>query len=168
MQKWSVRLKGDDLDLAALAKNATSAQQTVRKDEDDHYYLRSSDFETAPNSAVVHDRALDLIDRINRVARLLLGENYFPIEYDSIFWTGEDGKRYQTVGSQVLFSWHTRSEYLATSAEEMESLLTLAKQNPRLADALYFFMKGDLPNLYKAWELAGNAAGGGPHGSAHD
>jgi hypothetical protein len=150
MAKYSVRLKGDELDLRALAQHLNSTHVNVSKDEDDHYYLRSSAFEAAASNAAVSDYAPELIRRINRVARFLLGENYFPVEYDSLFYIGDDGRRYQTVGLSTSTRYKTRSKYLLASAEEMEALILLTEQNPDdLADALHFFMKGDWSNLYK-------------------
>ena len=35
----------------------------------------------------------------------------------------------------------------------------LAERNPRLADALRYFARGDWVNLYKAWEVVRDAAG---------
>jgi hypothetical protein len=160
MAKFSVRIRGDELDLRALAEHLNSTYVNVSKDEDGHYYLRSSDFETAVDNAAVYDYALELITRINRVATLLLGENYFPIEYDSLFYLGDDGRIYQAVGRSLSTVHKTRSKYLPTSAEEMKSLLILTEHNQDVADALRFFMKDDWGNLYKAWEMARDAAGG--------
>jgi len=160
MAKYSVRLRGDELDLRTLAEHLNSARVNVSKDEDAHYYLRSLDFETAVNHAAVYDHALELIIRINRVATLLLGENYFPVEYDSIFYIGDDGRRYQTVGSSVPIVYKTRSNYLPASAEEMKSLIILTERNQNVAGALHFFTKGDWISLYKAWEIARDAADG--------
>ena len=160
MAKYSVRIRGDELDLRALAEHLNSAYVNVSKDEDGHYYLRSLDFETAVNNAAVYDHALELITRINRVATLLLGENYFPVEYDSLFYIGKDGRRHQTVFKDLNIMYKTRSKYLSASAEEMKSLLILTEHNQNVADALRFFMKDDWGNLYKAWEMARDAAGG--------
>jgi hypothetical protein len=56
--------------------------------------------------------------------------------------------------------YKTRSNYLPVSAEEMKSLIILTESNPNVAAALHFFMKCDWVSLYKAWEMARDAAGG--------
>ena len=43
---------------------------------------------------------------------------------------------------------------------EAESLVDLADQHQEVADALRFYKRGDWVNLYKAWEVACDAAGG--------
>jgi len=41
-----------------------------------------------------------------------------------------------------------------------EVLAALADRNERVADALRFYKRCDWPNLYKAWEVVSDAAGG--------
>ncbi len=43
---------------------------------------------------------------------------------------------------------------------EVAALVNLADQNEKVADALRFYARGDWVNLYKAWEVVRDAAGG--------
>jgi hypothetical protein len=64
MTEQLVRLKGHQFDLEALSEHFTSDDLNVRRDEDDHYYLRSTDFDQMSDSSAVEERGRELLEHI--------------------------------------------------------------------------------------------------------
>src|SRR5215207_384858 len=172
MPEWWVRLKGHAFDLEELSDQFRSPERNVTKDEDGHYYMRSTDFNSVADDQAVRERALELVELMNRAAKFHAGDGYRPVELDVVIQTDEEGNRRQYV--TVTDSIEARSRVSANLTviregespdtprlpSEAESMAILAEQNPRLADALRYFARGDWVNLYKAWEVVGDAAGG--------
>src|SRR5215208_6796766 len=92
-----IQLKGEEDDLDALRGIFDSPTYIVSKEDDGNYYLRSSHFTPVIDEDNREIRAAELVMRLNVAARLLLGDNYFYVEYDGIARIGEDGKRYRSV-----------------------------------------------------------------------
>jgi hypothetical protein len=172
MPEWLARLKGHGFDLEELSDHFRSPERNVTKDEDGHYYLRSIEFDSMANDEAVRERALELVELMNQAAKYHAGDGYRGVELDGITRTDEDGNRTHYV--TLLSSLEARSRMSAKltvvresdSADtprppsEGESMVTLAERDARVADALRFFARGDWVNLYKAWEVVGDAAGG--------
>jgi hypothetical protein len=155
MTEWLVRLRGQRSDLEDLSEWLTSSDLNVRK-EDDHFYLRCSEFEPLTDADDVRGRATELLDIINGASMLRSG-SYLPVELDTVAWIDEEGKLRLLVGSSVTARWPVLA---AQSPTGIESLVTLAREDKKVADILHFFQKGDWHGLYKAWELVGDAVGG--------
>jgi hypothetical protein len=172
MRDWSVKLKGHAFDLEELSDHFRSPERNVRKDDDGHYHLRSSDFDLMADSEAVRERALELVELMNRAAKFHAGNGYQPVEVDVVAWIDEDGNRMQTVTSSVQIGGRSRVSVKPTvitegeSADaphppsEVESMFALAERDARVADALRYFDGDDWVNLYKAWEVVRDAAGG--------
>lgn len=172
MRDWSVKLKGHAFDLEQLSDHFRSPGRNVRKDEDSHYYLRSTDFDSMTDSEAVRERALALVAHMNRAARFHAGNGYQRVEVDVVAWIDEDGKRMQTVTSSVQIGGRSRVSVKPTviregdspdaphPPSEVESMFALAERDQRVADALRYFDGDDWVNLYKAWEVFRDAAGG--------
>lgn len=172
MPEWSVRLKGHAFDLEELSDHFRSPERNVRKDEDGHYYLRSTDFDSMADEETVRECALDLVELMNRAAKFCAGDGYQPVGLDVVTRIDESGKRMHHITSSVQIGGRSRVSAKPTvikeddSADtprppsEVESMLTLAERDQRVADALRYFARGDWMNLYKAWEVVGDAAGG--------
>ncbi len=171
MSEWLVRLKGDEFDLEALSARFQSTERSVRKEENGYHYLRSASFDSMTDNKAVRERALELIERMNGAAKFHLGEDFQPVEFDGIMQRADDGRRDQFIyldpietRSRVSLSTTIIKEGVATEppqpSDDPDALVTLAEQDERVADALRFFARGDWVNLYKAWEVVGDAAGG--------
>ena len=173
MTERLVRLKGHQFDLEELAEHFTSDDLNVRRDEDGHYYLRSSDFDQMSDSSAVEERGRELLEYINGTAKLLFGPGYRAVEFDAAARIEEDGKRYHTVGTSITISGRSRVSVRPTviradgtiegvpqPSDSADALVNLADQIEEVADALRFYQRGDWINLYKAWVIASDAAGG--------
>lgn len=155
MPEWSVRLKGHAFDLEELSDHFRSPERNVRKDEDGHYYLRSTDFDSVADDQAVHERALELVERMNWSAKFHTGDGYRPVELDAVTWRDEDGNRMHTVTSSLQIGGRSRVSVKPTiireggspdtprPPSEIESLFTLAERDARVADALRYFERGD-------------------------
>ena len=168
-----VRLKGHRFDLEELSEHFTSDKLNVRQDEDGYYYLRSSEFNQMSDSSAVEERGRELLQYMNGIAKLLFGPGYRAVEYDAAARIEEDGQRYHTVGSSVTISGRSRMSVKPTviradeagedalqPPDKAEALVNLADRDTKVADALRFQERGDWFNLYKAWEIICDAAGG--------
>ena len=172
MTEWLVRLKGHVFDLQELSDRFTSNDRNVKKADDGHYYLRSSDFNQESDPDAVSKRAQDLIAHMNGAVKLLSGGSYRPVEFDVVTHVDDDGKRHHHItlsGTVEAGSRMTATLSVGETGEtldaprptsEAESLVDLADRNEKVADALRFYEKGDWVNLYKAWEVVCDAAGG--------
>ena len=126
MREWLVQLKGEEEDLKALSEIFCAPNFNIRKDEDgEYYYLRSSDFALIADESARDERAIELVGKTNVAARLLLGDNYFAVEFDRVVWIGEDGQRHWFVHKDVHLCWHVRTSYKDAAPEEAESLIAL-------------------------------------------
>lgn len=174
MTERLVRLKGHQFDLEELTEHFTSDELNVRRDEDGHFYLRSSDFTPMTDSGDVEERGRQLVGYINGAAKLSFGPGYRAVEFDAAARIEEDGQRYHSVGSSITISSRSRVSGKPTviradgtvegdvpqRLDDAESLVDLADRNKKVADALRFYVRGDWANLYKAWEVVCDFAGG--------
>lgn len=172
MPEWSVRLKGHEFDLEELSNHFHSPERNVTKDEDGHYYLRSTDLDSMTDDQAVRERALELVELMNRAMKFRVGEGYQPVELDVVTETDEVGNRRQYVALTGSLEARSRvsanltviregdSPNVPSPPSEVESMFALAERDARVADALRYFERGDWVNLYKAWEIVRDAAGG--------
>lgn len=169
MREWSIRLTGHAFDLEELSDHFHSPERNVTKDEDDHYYLSSTDFDSMADDQAVHERALELVELMNRAAKFRAGESFRAVEFDGVSCVDEEGNRHRIVYSSAKMEGRSRisarptviragtSTNTLSPPSEAESMATIAERDDRVADALRYFAKGDYPNLYKAWEVVGEA-----------
>jgi hypothetical protein len=167
-----VRLKGPAFDLEELSDRFTSADRNVTKDEDGYYYLRSSDFDQVSDPDAVRERAFRLIELMNGATKLYTGGSYRPVEFDVVTRVDDDGKRHHHITLSATVEGRSRMTGKLIVGEMGEnidvlrppsgadSLVNLSNQNDKVADVLRFYEKGDWVNLYKAWEVVSDAAGG--------
>jgi hypothetical protein len=174
MTEWLVRLKGHVFDLEELSDRFTSADRNVKKDEDGHYYLRSSDFDQMSDPDTVSERAQDLIAYMNGAVKLLSAVSYRTVEFDVVTRVDDSGNRHHHITLSATVEG--RSRMTATPSvggtggtvnappppSGADSLVNLADQNAKVAAALRFYARSDWFNLYKAWEVVRDAAGGEP------
>lgn len=164
MAEWLVKLRGEEYDLELLKAHlgSPSITPTVNvTNKEGGYYIRSARFSSITDQELVRERAEELVDHLNKVATLLLGTGYSPVEEDGIFVL--DGENLSMVSKSLRVSWSVRGELKQTTPEGVEKTMKLVLQDPRFEEALHFFMKSNWVNLYKAWEIAGDVAGGGYH-----
>lgn len=161
MAEWLVKLRGEEDDLELLKDHLCSPSITptvsVTKKEND-YYLSSDKLASITDRDLVRERAEELVDHLNKVATLLLGTGYSLVEEDGIFALDEG--HLSMVSKSVLVTWSVRVELKHTTPEDIEKTMKLVSRDLRFEEALYFLMKSNWINLYKAWEIAGDVAGG--------
>jgi hypothetical protein len=172
MPEWSIRLTGHAFDLEELSDHFHSPERNVTKDEDGHYYLRSTDFDSMADDQAVHERALELVELMNQAAKFHAGDGYRPVELDAVTRIDEDGKRVHHIMLAGQMEGRSRMSAKPTvireggsvatpqPPSEVVSMAALAERDDRVADALRFFARDSWVNLYKAWEIVGDAAGG--------
>jgi hypothetical protein len=159
--------------LEELADHFTSADRNVKKDQDGYYYLRSSEFRDLTDSEAVRERGAELLRYMNGAMKLLFGPSYRAVEFDTVARIEEDGQRYHTVGASITIGGRSRVTIKPTviradgtvddvlqAPTKLDTLVTLANRNEKVADALRFYASGNWVNLYKAWEVVCDAAGG--------
>jgi hypothetical protein len=117
----------------------------VKKDEDGHYYLRSSDFDSLIDDGAVRERALELVEHMNWAAKFHFGDGYRPVEVDAIIQIDEEGNRRQHITLTSSLEARSRlSAELTVGKEgdvadsphppsEVESMVTLAERDDRVA-----------------------------------
>jgi hypothetical protein len=144
----------------------------VSKDEDGYYYLRSSAFDQMTNSDAVRERALELLGYMNGSVKLRSGGSYRAVGFDVVTQIDESGNRHHhitlsstiearsRVTAKLTVGDHDVTEDASQPPSEVAALANLADQNEKIADALRFYERGDWINLYKAWEVVCDAAGG--------
>jgi hypothetical protein len=150
--EWLVKLQGHQPDLENLSEWLASPDLNVKK-EGEYFYLRSSEFAPLADADAVHHRAIELLEIVSG-ASTLRSRSYLPVELDTVAWTDEEGKLRLLVGSSVTVKWRVLAAQPSTG---IESLVSLAREDKRVADVLHFFQNGDWHSLYKAWELVGDA-----------
>jgi hypothetical protein len=123
MREWLVQFKGEEEDLKALSEIFCTPNCNVGRDEEGFYYLRSSDFARIADESIREERAIELFRKTNVVARVLLGESYFGVEFDGMARIEEDGQRSRSVGISGEMRWHVRTSYNDAAPEEAESLM---------------------------------------------
>src|SRR5215217_6280575 len=111
MTQWLIQLKGEEDDLKALSNIFCSPTFNIGRDEDGYYYLRSSDFAAIKDESARKVRATELVRNTNVAARVLLGDNYFAVEFDGMARIEEDGQRYRSVSKTLSLSWQVRTFY---------------------------------------------------------
>jgi hypothetical protein len=170
--KWLVRLKGHAFDLEELSDRFTSADRNVTKDADGYYYLRSSDFDQVSNPDAVRERAFRHIELMNGATELHTGGSYRPVELDVVTRIDDSGNRHHHITLSATVEGRSRMTgklIVGETGEIMDALrppsgteflVNLASRDDRVADVLRFYERGDWVNLYKAWEVVCDAAGG--------
>ncbi len=154
MSKWMIRLTGDANDLQVLSQHLSSPELSVRKEEDGYFWLSSSKFDLLTDAFLVAAKAGELLGVVSGVAKLL--GNLNPVEEDAIIRKEENKPPTQF----ILLRGVPSDERLPMSQAQFARLLSLAEQDQRVADALYFFQKADWYNLYKVWDVINYAVGG--------
>jgi hypothetical protein len=125
MPELLIQLKGDEDDLEALRGVFDSPPYRVSKEDDGHYYLESSHFTPSILEESRDERAAELVVRLNVVARLVLGGNYFSVDFDGVDRVeGSDGQIIRTVSSVRVASWQVRTHYESASPAEAEFLIS--------------------------------------------
>jgi hypothetical protein len=171
MPEWLVRLQGHEFDMEELSTHFTSAVRNVERDEDGHYYLRSSDFNKTTDSEAVRERALTILGYMNDAMTLYTRGSYRPVQLDVVTQIDARGQRHHhiTLSSTVEVRDQVRAtiiradgtrEDVSQPSDSAAALVSLADKNEKVADALRFYASGDWINLYKAWEVVCDAAGG--------
>jgi hypothetical protein len=172
MTEWLIRLEGHKFDLEDLSDHFTSAARNVKSDTDGYYYLRSSDFNQMSDPDAVRKRALRLIELMNAATKLHTGGSYRPVQLDAVTQIDDSGKRLHHIMLSASSEGRSRMTAKLSVGETggtvnvpqppsgAESLVDLADQNEKVADALRFYERGNWINLYKAWEVVCDAAGG--------
>jgi hypothetical protein len=167
-----VRLKGHAFDLEELSDRFTSADRNVTKDEDGYYYLRSSDFDQVSDPDAVRERAFRLIELMNGATKLYTGGRYWPVEFDVVTRIDDSGNCHHHITLSATVEGRSRMTgklMVGETGEIMDALrppggtaflVNLASRDDRVADVLRFYERGDWVNLYKAWEVVCDDAGG--------
>ena len=89
MTEWQICLQGHQHDLDSLSELLDSPDLNVKK-EGEYFYLRCSHFDPLTDTEAVRERAIELLDIVNGVAKLRL-ENYLPVELAAVAWINEEG-----------------------------------------------------------------------------
>lgn len=155
---WKARLRGHSFDLDTLTDMFREGEPTVGADDDCHY-LRSSTFDGLTDVSAVKERAVELLDYMNGIARVL-DPSYRNVELTGAF-DGEDGRavvigaasasartRAQAVG--VVVGGEPQSPALPRGPKYVE----LAESDPDVAEAVGYIASGlDPARLYKVFEI---------------
>lgn len=155
MPEWLVELKGDQGDLAMLAGHLRSADPSIKEENDGRYWLRFSGLNSLNDPREVREEADRLVGIISGAAKHL--GDLQPIEVNAIALDSGTGPPHQFVQLSPLTA--TLSARFPMSTDRLIRLIDLAEKDAELAEALYFLQKDNWFNLYKAWEVARDAAG---------
>ncbi len=163
MSTWSVQLKGGDQSFDDLVSQFRSPDLYVTKNRDG-FELRSSDFDDIDDSNDVRDHGVELIKRMNGVAKLFFG-HYISVEFGgSVTKYQEDG----TCGIYIyplpaIFHLRASAAALTWSKDDPDapppltvsnSRVAIAKQDERVGRALRLFgYEHTWDNLYKIYEV---------------
>lgn len=172
MTEWLIRLKGHQVDLEEFSGHFTSDDLNVRKDEDDHYYLRSSRFDQMADPADVREQATDLIAHMSDNVKFCVGGDRRIVELDLVTQADQGGARHHIYITTAPIELRSRVSLAKVSTGDGDDAkdapqppsgvvvsLKLADRCPSYAVALHFYGQGDWINLYKAWEVVCDAIG---------
>jgi hypothetical protein len=124
MTELLVQLKGHEDDLNVLCSIFCSSSYRVSREGDGYYYLRSSYFTSAIDEEDRVEYAAELVRHLNVAARLLLGGNYFSVDFDGVARVEGSGEPIvRSVGVSAEMGWAVRSHYKSVSPEEAEALI---------------------------------------------
>ena len=88
--EWIVKISGDGFDLKELANALPSGDFSITQDGDD-FVLKSPLLEQIGDPEVARDKAKEILESINGIARLKLGSQE-PVKIAHLQRTGDDGK----------------------------------------------------------------------------
>ena len=163
--KWTVTLKGDAWDLKALTGLGVGVTE-----EGHAFVLRSPDLEKLTDAGAVRERAIELVEVLNGLARVELGD-YDPVDVGAV--TGDDGSgmHYLFTGDTVSLRGREGHELVDAAtgqpiaqAKAFPDLLhraAIALRIQNVRRALRFFTSTiDPTNLWKVYEVIRDDVGG--------
>ena len=95
MNKWKVRLDGDEFELEELPKNFNTSDLTVIK-EDGLYYLISDDFNSENDQSIILNKADEMVKEINATFKLI-NPSYNLVKIGHVIEQSENGGKIFTV-----------------------------------------------------------------------
>jgi hypothetical protein len=173
VEKWKVKLEGDNAHLKRLSSLFCSAELGIRE-EGEHFYLAASNFESLDNPAEVRAKAIQLLRLMNGLEKFNFGEAQ-AVKAGDIHGHDKDGKRFiqvETKGSlkfmvprvklrdgKLVASWDDTSE--AEQREVVQHLMRLALANDQIGKAFRVLESHELDwnALYKLFEIVQSEAG---------
>jgi hypothetical protein len=163
---WKAWLVGHDFDLETLSELFSAGDPLVACDQLNGYYVESSDIVVSGGQPDVSS-AEALVKRVNGAARALASD-FQPVQLRGRY-TSPDGT------TSVVLDGDTATVRDRAGAVMIDGVaapapppkgpryLKLAQQDPDVADALRILGQPsplDWYDIYKAWEIVGNAVGG--------
>lgn len=168
MPNWLVRLKGEKFDLEDFPSLLRSPEHTVIE-ENGSYYLKSSDFDSLSSADEVRERAIAIIDMLNGAMKLHI-HDFRGVFEDGVTLIKEDGSRHHyvylgcSIAARVKVSaavtTSNGTQQVAPQPSNVESWLSLAKDDKAVADALHLFRENTWISLYKVYEIIRADVGG--------
>ena len=177
---WWTQLVGDEEDLQALAEIFTEPPLRVVERNGD-YYLRADAFRSLADPGDVRARAAELLRRANGAVRLSRSQST-SVELSHAVFVSEAGGRQHfevltveqtavaSLGMEVIRSPGQREEISVPQEDEpddpeqadVQSWMTLASEDPNVAQALRLLGQGDVTcsGLYHLYEIVLGDAGG--------
>jgi hypothetical protein len=164
MGEWSAMLKGESFDLQGLTQQFRSPELRVTC-ESDGWFLHAAEFTDAKDANEVRDLSLELIKRLNGVAKL------FHPNFRAVAFGGSidfhDGEQRHVYLFPTLDEGRSRdSASLATDGKTValtisETRMAMCAMNDRVARALRLFgYEHTWDNLYKVYEVIEEEIGG--------
>lgn len=155
---WKARLKGDSFDLDTLTDLFSEGDPTIAADEEG-YFLQSSTLDGLTEATAVKERADELLDNVNGVARVL-DPSYRNVELDGKF-DSDSGRSVvieigtatarARVGAVVVQTGETNTSHPAPRGPRY---VALAAVDADVAEALgYLAASVDPATLFKVYEI---------------
>jgi hypothetical protein len=175
---WGAVLGGEPTDLEGWANNLKEpfAQYPWVEKHSDETVLRSVSFDNLTSAQEVRDRAVPMIERLNRA--LALSQQVKPVRFGAVIQFKSDGTVHRTAflepASLVASGGFFGNPAItvigpdgkprpapAPKPSEAQRWLTITENDKVLDDALKYFAKGaDWPSIYNALECLIKKAGG--------
>lgn len=147
MDKWLVKLKGDDYDLQYLMERFKSPFLTIKQDKDS-YYLKCNYFNQLNDVNEVYINASELVEKINMILKADLG--VYSLKIDDIEQVENQSRIIHT-------SADLRTTVRILSLERLnlnyDDLIKFLYKNKVVEDAFtFYFLDTNWFNLFKVWE----------------
>lgn len=155
---WEARLRGHSFDLDTLTDLFCVGEPTVGADGERHY-LRSSTFDGLTDVSAVKERAVELLDYMNGIARVL-DPSYRTVELTGAF-DSEDGRAVVIGAAAARIRTRAQAAGVVVGGEPQPRALPrgpkyveLARSDPDVAEAVGYIASGlDPVRLFKVFEI---------------
>jgi hypothetical protein len=156
--EWRVELEGDKFDLEEIQRQLVGGEHLV-VEEEGRFYLKSPAFVDLKDSTEVREKAEEIVELLNGVAKLTIGLMK-PITINSVVRIRDDGKKdlFVTVSNSITIRYKILSPNSSSPEKtNAQRFLELAEKDEKVAQTFKIINKNPkmdyYPLLYNLFEI---------------